>query len=245
MTHRGRRKRSTTTDAHGRAAAPAERQRRRPGRAARRRRAWPSRRPKAACRSRRPRAACRSRPGSAGVQEPPAADGVQRRRRGGRRRRRCGATAGSRRRRRRAPHRAGYWISLGVGAAALVALLRAAELRAAGDLQDAADQLLPAADPDPGGARLHRDGPGDADRGGGGGRAGRLPAGHRLPAAHLRRGQGKRLPHRQDLGDGVLAVRRLGHLLGRLRAAGRAGAGRALGAVDEPDARPSSCCCRR
>ena len=43
--------------------------------------------------------------------------------------------------------------------------------------------------------------------------------------------QGERVPHGQDLRDGVLAVRRLGDLLGGLRAAGRPGAGGALGAV--------------
>ena len=59
---------------------------------------------------------------------------------------------------------------------------------------------------------------------------------------NLGRGQGVGVPHRQDQRDGVLAVRRLGDLLGRVRAARRAGAGRAMGAVDGPDARRSSWC---
>ena len=54
----------------------------------------------------------------------------------------------------------------------------------------------------------------------------------------LERAEGIGVPHRQDLGHGVLAVRRLGHLLGRLRAARRAGAGRALGARHEPQQDP-------
>ena len=56
-------------------------------------------------------------------------------------------------------------------------------LRAARDLQDAADLLLPAGAPDPRGARLHRRRPGDADRGGGDGVVRGVRAGGRLPAA--------------------------------------------------------------
>ena len=48
------------------------------------------------------------------------------------------------------------------------------------------------------------------------------------------RGEGIGLPHRQDQRDGVLAVRGQRDLLGRLCAAGRAGAGRALGHEHEP-----------
>ena len=55
-------------------------------------------------------------------------------------------------------------------------------------------------------------------------------------------GEGVGVPHRQDQRDGLLAVRRQRDLLGRLRAAGRPGAGRALGHVDEPveDAVPAA-----
>ena len=50
--------------------------------------------------------------------------------------------------------------------------------------------------------------------------------------------QGVGVPHREDVGDGVLAVRRLVDLLGGVRAARRPGGRRALGAVAGPDADP-------
>ena len=54
-----------------------------------------------------------------------------------------------------------------------------------------------------------------------------IQARHAQLAAH----QGSGVPDRQDDGDGVLAVRRLGAVLGGVRAARRPAAGRALGAV--------------
>ena len=64
---------------------------------------------------------------------------------------------------------------------------------------------------------------------GGGRRRRRLPAG--LPGAHARleAHQGGGVPHRQDHRDGVLAVRRLGAVLGGVRDPRRPGADRAAG----------------
>ena len=71
----------------------------------------------------------------------------------------------------------------------------------------------------------------DGDRVGGGRRGRRLPA--RLPGPHARleAHQGGGVPDRQDHRHGVLAVRRLGAVLGGVRDPRRPGAGRALGAV--------------
>ena len=49
-------------------------------------------------------------------------------------------------------------------------------------------------------------------------RCGRLPAGAAGPDARLEADQGGGVPDRQDHGDGLLAVRRLGAVLGRFRA---------------------------
>ena len=69
----------------------------------------------------------------------------------------------------------------------------------------------------------------DGDRIGRGRRRRRVPAG--LPGAHARleAHQGGGVPHRQDHRDGVLAVRRLGAVLGGVRDPRRPGAGRAAG----------------
>ena len=56
------------------------------------------------------------------------------------------------------------------------------------------------------------------------------------PHAQLEAHQGSGVPDRQDHRHGVLAVRRLGAVLRRVRAARRAGAARAMGAVAQPDA---------
>ena len=186
-----------------------------------------------------------------------------------------------------------YWPAV---MAVLVVVYALLHLRAAGNLQDAADLVLPAGDPDPCRARHHRVRPGHADRSGGDRLLRRLRAGRALPVAehsraksgaacvptwiplwmlfgvsivwfllfkpaccpsappdwlgwlsmaalgvwcvlavrqvkHAADGEGIGLPHRQDLGHGVLAVRRIEHFLGRLRAARRPAAGRAMGAV--------------
>ncbi len=114
--------------------------------------------------------------------------------------------------------------------------LHLVEFRPSRNLQDAAQFVLSAGDHDPRRTRQHRLRPGDADRGSGGRSARRLRPGGSLPATHDGRGQGIGIPDRQDLGDGLLAVRRLVDLLGSLCPARRTGAGRAMGAVDGPDA---------
>ena len=70
----------------------------------------------------------------------------------------------------------------------------------------------------------------DRDRIRRGRRRRRLPPG--VPCAHARleAHQGGGVPHRQDHRDGVLAVRRLGAVLGGVRDPRRSGAGRAMGA---------------
>ena len=132
-----------------------------------------------------------------------------------------------------------YWIGLGAGALALVAVLRAAQLRPARGLQDAAGIVLPAAGADHGGARVDRVRPGHAHRGRRRGRARRLPARRCLPPAQLRDGEGSGVPDGQDHGDGVLAVRGLGPVLRRVRHPRRTGADRGAGCSREPH-RPSS-----
>ena len=65
----------------------------------------------------------------------------------------------------------------------------------------------------------------------------RFPAGLPRPHARLEAHQGSGVSHRQDHRHGVLAVRRLGAVLRSVRHPGRAGAGRALGAVAQSVAR--------
>src|SRR5215813_6423552 len=92
--------------------------------------------------------------------------------------------------------------------------------------------------PHGGGARRHPVRHHHRDRVGRGRRRRRLPARHPGEDARLEAHEGSRVPHRQDHRHGVLAVRRLGAVLRRVRHPGRAGAGRAVGAVAEHDADP-------
>ena len=68
----------------------------------------------------------------------------------------------------------------------------------------------------------HR-GAGDADRGGGDGVLRRVGPGGRLRTVQLDDAQGVGLPHREDLGHGLLALRRVGHLRRGLRPPRRPG----------------------
>jgi TRAP-type mannitol/chloroaromatic compound transport system permease large subunit len=68
------------------------------------------------------------------------------------------------------------------------------------------------------------------------GAAGRLPDGLAGEDADLAEDQGSGVPHRQDDRHGLLAVRRLGPVLGGVRAARRPADHRAVGARHEPDA---------
>ena len=151
--------------------------------------------------------------------------------------------------------RPGFWVAFAILRSARAAdLLAGTSLGAARGLQDAAVVVFPARAADPRGARLDRVRPGDACRGGSGGRVRRLSLtvayrfiSHRAPAVPGRH----RLTTTREVGsivkessfltaktsaDGVLAVRRLIDLLGGIRVARRPGAGRALGAVARPDA---------
>ena len=113
-----------------------------------------------------------------------------------------------------------YWISLGVGAAVLVAfyaLLSFTRLEVFKMLLTSFFPLLVLILAVLGSIVM---GLATPLGGGGGGRVGRLPAGSGLSTADLRRRQGKRVPHRQDLGNGLLAVRRFGDLLGGVRLLG-------------------------
>ena len=62
--------------------------------------------------------------------------------------------------------------------------------------------------------------------------------GGRVQTAQFRRGEGVGLPHSQDLGHGLLALRRIEHLLGGLCPPGRSGDHQRLGEVDEHDTDP-------
>ena len=181
--------------------------------------------------------------GKQDVTSPQSAD-----KKSGRARRRCAATAGTpvavdHLRHRRRAHRNH---------------LRTLELGTAPGVQDVAELVLSACLADPGGARLDRVRIVYALRSGGGRRLRRSRSGGDLPfhRQHARIAQWTRerrrrledgetdgqhrqgivLPDRQDQCDGVLALRRFRHLLGVLRAAGRAGGHREVGAVARHDA---------
>ena len=123
----------------------------------------------------------------------------------------------------RTPAPLSYWITLGIFAAGLAVFYVHFYLRAARDLQDAPGVVLPAGPYHPRGARHHRRRCGDADRGGGDGIVRRFRPGGRLQTTQLPGGQGIGLPHREDLGHGLLALRRIEPFRRGVRAPRRAG----------------------
>ena len=105
------------------------------------------------------------------------------------------------------------------------------------DLLDDVHLLRAAGLPHPGRARRHPVRAGDAVGGRRDRRARRPAARRRLSGADLAAAEGKRLSDRAHLGDGVLAVRRIGDLRVDLRLSRRP-------AVHQPNSSPASTCRR-